>query len=126
MLLKVSSVSSTYPNSILELEDGPVFGYPPDLADEDARLKEKEVPFLGDVPEGDGEPVVREEASELVDAPAVSLDARSELVVLCPVGDTQHQFQGLLEIGVVLAKTRAIPYQLLEEKPMFFLIMFTK
>lgn len=116
-------MNPTYPNSILELKNRPVLGYPPNLADEDACLKEKKVPFLGDVPEGDGEPVVREESSELVDAPAISFDAGSELIVLCPVGNTQHQIQGLLEVGVVLAKTRAVPYQLLKEENKVFLVL---
>jgi hypothetical protein len=57
---------------------------------------------------------VGEEAPELVDAPTVAFDVRGELVVLGPVGDAQHQLQGLLEVAVVFAETSAVPYQLLE------------
>lgn len=112
-------LSNTYPNNILQLKHGPVFGDPSDLADENSGLEKEEVALFGGVADADREPIVGQQATELVDAATVAFDAVGELVVVCPVGDTQHQLQRFLEIGVVFTKTSAVPYQFLKRQILF-------
>lgn len=98
-------ITSDYLNDILEDEDRPVIRYPPYFTDEDASFEQEEVSLLS-FPLGvcDSEPVVSEQSSQLVYITAVPFDTRYKLVVCRTVGDTEEEFECLLEIGAVFSE----------------------
>lgn len=79
--------SLTNLQDVFQDEDRSVVRDAANLADKDTRLEEEQVSLLGlALGVGDREPVVGEETAKLVDVAVVTLDARCELVVCCPVG----------------------------------------
>lgn len=77
-------------------KDWSIVFYPLDLTDEDPRFEQEEISFPGLSFNGDSEPVVCEETSELVDIPSITLDARYEFIICGAVGDAEEEFESVL------------------------------